>query len=510
MSLFQSLDPLAPRAVEPTLTQGWRTVAGFTALFWAVLLVLPALVSGPWADADTALGVIEVYRRQWLVHGHPLQSSWLYGGGVLFRGLAQTPGWSPAVLLSLVFGPKIAALGWAWLQLSLGGGFAYGWARAEGATHRGAALASVLGWNSLWMVRHLVDGHLAWPALAWVLGFGWLMRARLPWRRTGLLALGLGLLLFSSSPLQAPFYGLPVLLLGLSRGRGASRWVAAAALGLAAVPTLGVVLDTFDAHQRYARGTTIALQDIKFLHGGSRPLRNLVGLVVPFASYGYHAEGNLLALIPLLVAAGRAPRRLLVGAALLLLIGLAPGFGGVRQLERTWWALILLACWHLAMNEGRLSSGLVQLSLGFTTAVSAAIVALRVLVSPGPLFPPATPGIGGLAVVEQSYLANDEVQGGVYASIRAGRVVHRPFTHVSLSEVPPARALVLSGPEGIRAQEGLLWLPSLEQGEVVVLALRPDARLWLEPVEGLEVGSEHGWLTLTALEAGTEITLRAR
>jgi len=504
------LDPFSVQHVDASIGEGFRVVTAFGALFWGLLYVLPAVFVAPYADHDSALAVIEVYRRQWLVHGHTLESSWLFGGGALLRGLAQVPGWSPAVVLSLVVGPKAAALAWAWVQLSLGGGFGYGWARRLGANHRGAAIGALLGWCSLWLVRHMVDGHLAWPALCWVLGLGWLGASRLSTSRAVGAALAVGLLLFSSSPLQAPFYGLPVLLIALWTATPRNRRVLCGALLLAFVPHLPIVMDTFESHLLYARDTTIALQDIKFLHGGSRLLRNLLGLVLPFASYGYHAEGNLLALLPLLWASGRPSRRLMVTVGVILVIGFLPGLVGIRQLERCWWALLLLAGWHLARRESRISLRLVHLSLGFTTAVSAALFAMRALLVAPVQIPPQADGITGIATVMASYLANDEVEGGTYGAIRAGRVVHRPFTHVALSEVPPAGDFVISSPVPVEVREGLLLAGGLEVGDTIVLALRPEAARWLEPVDGIQVGSRHGWLTLTATVGLPQLSLYAR
>jgi hypothetical protein len=502
MSVLRRLDPLA--YTDPSVATGMRVVTGFCLLFWGVLYLVPALLVAPWADSDSAMAVVEVYRRQWLVHGHPLQSSWLFGGGVLFRGVAQIPGWSPSVLLALVLGPKLAAVGWAWLQLGLGGGFAYGWARNEGANHRGAALVAMLGWCSLWLVRHLVDGHLAWPALAWVVAFGWLASARVSTLRTLLGGAVLALLLWSSSPLQAPFYGLPVLLFALTRGglkRGA---VLLVVLGLAVLPVLPLMADTFTAHGLYARDSTVALQDLKFLHGGSARLRNLLGLFVPFASYGFHAEGNLLALLPLLLSAGRPTRRVWGLAATLLLLGLAPSGAGIRQLERFWWALVLLASWHVAVNESRVSRRLVLLSLGFTTALSASLFALRALTLVEVPSVPSVPGLHGVAPVGEHYLANDDIEGGVYAAVRQGQVVHRPFSHVSFPSVPDASALVLEGEAVV--QEGRLSL-TLEPGQRAVVALRPEAAEWMRVPSDLSVVEQDGWLAFEAGSGGEYVVL---
>ena len=502
MSVFRRLDPLA--WTNPSVGEGMRVVTGFCLLFWGVLYLAPALLVAPWADSDSAMAVVEVYRRQWLIHGHPLQSSWLFGGGVLFRGVAQIPGWSPSVLLALVLGPKVAALGWAWLQLGLRGGFAYGWARNEGANHRGAALVAMLGWCSLWLVRHLVDGHLAWPALAWVLALGWLTSAQLSTARTAVGGVVFALVLWSASPLQAPFYGLPVLLFALGRGGLRRGLLLVGVLGLAAVPHLPLMLDTFEAHARYARESTVALQDIKFLHGGSARLRNLLGLFVPFASYGYHAEGNLLALLPLLFSAGRPTRRVGMLAAALLVLGLAPSGAGIRQLERFWWALVLLASWHVAVNEGRVSRRLVLLSLGFTTAASASLFALRALtVVDVPSMRPV-PGLNGVATVSEHYLANDDIEGGVYAAVRQGQVVHRPFSHVSFRNVPGATALVLQGTAWV--EEGRVTL-TLAPGERAVLALRPEAVEWLTLPPDLVAAEEGGWLAFDAGQGGEYVVL---
>ena len=81
---------------------------------------------------------------------------------------------------------------------------------------------------------------------------------------------------------------------------------------------------------------------------------------------------------------------------------------------------------------------------------------------------------------------------------------------MSLSEVPPTSSLVVSGPSGVRAEEGILYLPPLHAGQEVVLALRPDTRNWLDPHPSIQVGSRHGWLAFTALEDTQDLTLRAR
>ena len=124
--------------------------------------------------------------------------------------------------------------------------------------------------------------------------------------------------------------------------------------------------------------------------------------------------------------------------------------------------------------------------------------------------PPAADGITGVAEVVASYLANDEVEGGTYGALRAGKVVHRPFTHVALSEVPPAQDFVVSSPVPVTIREGLLQTGRLEAGDTIVLALRPDAAQWLEPVEGITIGSRHGWLTLTANADLPEVSIYAR
>lgn len=487
------LDPLSDLQMPPR--QGVVAVTAFCALFWGLLYVLPQALVAPWADADTGMAVIEVYRRQWEVHGHPLRSSWLFGGGSLFRGLAHIPGWSPSVLLSLLVGAKSGALLWAWIQLSLGGTFAYGWARAEGANHRGATLVALLGWCSLWLVRHMVDGHLVWPAFCWLLGLGWLARARVSVAATTAGGLALGLALWSSSPLQVPFYGFPVLALGLTRGGALRGVVLALAVGLTSMSAMPVILDTFEAHALYARDRTVDLQDLKFIGDGHAWTRNLMGLVVPFASYGFHAEGNLLALMPLLFWTGRPSRRVIALAVVLLVIGLLPGFAGIRQLERCWWGLVLLAAWHIAMNESAISRRLVLLSLGATTAVSGALFALRALTQVEVPRADRVRGLNGVASVQESYLANDGIDGGVYAAVRQGFVVHRPFTHVALDEVTPTDVLVLEGEAVLH--EGLLQA-EMAEGDRIVLALRPDSAMWLFPPEGLTVASEHGHLVLVA------------
>ena len=487
------LDPLSD--LEMTPRHGAVSVTAFCALFWGLLYVLPQALVAPWADADTAMAVVEVYRRQWEVHGHPLRSSWLFGGGSLFRGLAHIPGWSPPVLLSLLLGAKAGALLWAWVQLALGGTFAYGWARAEGANHRGAALVALLGWCSLWLVRHMVDGHLVWPAFCWILGLGWLARARSGLAATCAGGLALSLALWSSSPLQAPFYGLPVLVLALTRGGILRGIVLAAAVAVTSLTVLPVILDTFEAHALYARDRTVELQDLKFIGDGHAWARNLSGLVVPFASYGFHAEGNVLALVPLLFWAGRPSRRVVVLAVVLLGIGLLPGFAGIRQLERCWWGLVLLAAWHIALNESAISRRLVLLSLGATTALSASLFALRTLTQIEAQRTDRVQGLHGVATVQESYLANDGIEGGVYAAVRQGLVVHRPFTHVALDEVVPSKALVLEG--NATLYEGLLQA-DMAEGDRIVLALRPDSSMWLTAPAGLTVTSEHGRLLLLA------------
>ena len=438
-------------SAKTSFAKDFAKVLGVFALLWA-LLYLPLAIGTPTADHDPNLGAIALQARHWQESGSPQRYSVLWGGGTLFSGLVEQAPWSPAVLLALLLGAKAGGMGWMWAQLSFGGAALYGWFRSEGAQHKAALIGAIGAWCTLWLSRHVIDGHLAWGAFALCISLGWTFARGPKWMPlwTGLQAL----LLLSSSHLQAPLYGWPVVLFGLALGL--RRHPSQVLWGLAAcVPALALHAplwaDAWQAGQRYGRGDLIAAQDARFATGWAP---KLLGIVLPGASYGYHAEGNLLALIPALIASRRWPQRWVWGAAAALIaLALLPNIGPLRQAERLLWGLPLLAGWHLA--QAPLPQWAERLSLGLGVGGAALLMALRVVSSLGvsggeeiaalPTPDPA-PGVQGVALPLQIYDISEAYTGGLVAQIQAGHVVHRPAGHLSLGLVPERQSSLSLNP----------------------------------------------------------------
>lgn len=447
-------------------------VFGIFAVLWAVLY-LPLAIGVPTADHDPNLGAIALQARHWQESGSPQRFSILWGGGTLFSGLVEQAPWSPAVLLALVLGPKAGGMGWMWAQLSLGGAALYGWFRSEGAKHHPALVGAIGAWCTLWLARHAIDGHLAWGAFGLCISLGWTFAKGPKWMPlwTGLQAL----LLLSSSHLQAPLYGWPVVLFGVALGL--RRHPTQVLWGLAAcVPALALHgplwADAWRAGQLYERGQLIAAQDARFATGWAP---KLLGILLPGASYGLHAEGNLLALIPALIAAKRWPQKWVWGAAAALIaLALIPNVGPFRQAERLLWGLPLLAGWHLA--QAPLPQWAERLSLGLGVGGAALLMALRVVSGIGaPLGPEPAQGIQGVALPLKTYDISEAYAGGLAAQIQAGQVVHRPAGHLALREVHERTSTLSLNPkfQAKGTDPRLVVTGPWEPGSLVVLQLRP-------------------------------------
>lgn len=485
---------------------GWGAffrVLGIFAALWA-LLYLPLALGVPSADHDPNLGAIALQARHWQEAGSPQRFSVLWGGGALFSGMVEQSPWSPAVLLALLLGPKAGGMGWMWAQLSFGGAAVYGWFRSEGAKHSPALVGALAAWATLWLARHAIDGHLAWGSFALCVSLGWTLARGPRWTP---LWVGLqALLLLSSSHLQAPLYGWPVVLfgaaLGLRRHPSAVLWSLPACLPAIALH-VPLWRDAWHAGTLYGREGLMAAQDARFATGWAP---KLLGILLPGASYGYHAEGNLLAALPALLATRRWPQRWVWGAAAALIaLALIPNIGPFRQAERVLWGLPLLAGWHLA--QAPLPTWAERLSLGLGVGGAALLLALRAVSAIGaPEGPKALSGLQGVAQPAATYDISEAYPGGLLAQIEAGQVVHRPAGHLSLPEVPdrqPTLALdpafqvqgtdprvVVSGP----------WTPDRS----VTLQLRKGG--W--QISGCAVLQDTGpWLTLTGTGRCSAVTL---
>lgn len=436
----------------------------------------------------------------------------MWGGGSALNAMAEQPPWSPAVFASWALGPKLAGLGWLWLQLSLGGATLHRWMRQEGASERGATLGSVGAWMGLWMARHVIDGHLPWGGLAWCVVLAWLLaqsaRHSLP-KMASLLGLG-SLALLSSSHLQAPVYGLPVvlggLLVGLRRHPQPARLLAAAAL--APLPAIalhvGLWRELLDVLPSTERAAYTASQAARWSPG---PGPKLLGILLPFASFGRHAEGNLLALLPALLATRRPPTRgVLLGAAALLALALIPALGPLRQLERVLWGLPLLAGFHLALNAERVPLWAERLSLGLSVGGCVLLSALRVISAlPVPELPPARSGVHGVAQ-PRGDLDYAQAYDSVLGRVQAGEVVLNPPGHAPLPLLPTqGPELVLTPGFSVSGDDAVLRIQGpWEEGVQVTLQLR-GAPLTLAGCARQLAGSP---LTLVGTGVCDEVTLR--
>ena len=278
--------------------------------------------------------------------------------------------------------------------------------------------------------------------------------------------------------------------------------------GLAAcVPALALHAplwaDAWQAGQLYERGGLIASQDARFATGWAP---KLLGILLPGASYGYHAEGNLLVVIPALIATKRWPQRWVWGAAAVLIaLALIPNIGPLRQAERLLWGLPLLAGWHLA--QAPLPRWAERLSLGLGVGGSVLLMALRVVSGIGaPPGPEPAPGIQGVALPLNTFDISEAYAGGLAAQIQAGHVVHRPAGHLALDAVPERQpGLSLDPAFQARGTDPRLVVSGpWEPGREVVLQLRGGP--WL--VSGCAELDESGpWLTLKGSGRCTAVTL---
>ena len=77
------LNPFTPSSMteKEAVWQGFWRITFFCGLFYMILYLLPSSLVPPYADHDLYMSIVEVWRRQWLRHGHPLEVSWLFGGG---------------------------------------------------------------------------------------------------------------------------------------------------------------------------------------------------------------------------------------------------------------------------------------------------------------------------------------------------------------------------------------------------------------------------------------------
>ena len=489
MPLFTRLDPFA--RVEATPREGFWACTGLGLLFFGLLYGVPTFFSYPYADHDYYFSITEVYRQMWVEHGRPLSLSWLFGGGVWLPGLAQFPGTSPGVLMAVVLGTVGGQISWTILQLSLGCGFAYGLLRAWGCNHRGAAIGAVVFWCSPWLIRHLADGHLPWAGFCFPLALAWLMVDGTKTRPIplALAALAAAWLMVLSTPLQGVFYGLPLLAGAAIYGfRRDARSTLVVLLCLVAV--LGMHLDFYlqalEGFELYQRSQLLHLQDEKFIGNsgaGTLMLRTLVGLGVPFVGYGYHAEGNLLAFLPLLFAVGLRPSKAL-GALLIasLVLGLIPSVGPIRQMDRMLWVFLLLVGLHCGRNEAQISPRALRASLAILASIAASMMALRWVMQPlSPLEERSSPaGIVGVAIPSANHPLQDHHVEGVFRSIRQGLVAPRPSAHVIVPTFPGSVDGALTDDERfqVSGHDGHLIVKGpFAEGQGVTLSLRGDEYL---------------------------------
>jgi hypothetical protein len=522
--VFSRLDPFAK--TDAGVREGFWSASGFGLLFFGLLYGVPTFLSRPFADHDYYFSITEIYRLMWLGHGHPLELTWFYGGGTWLPGLAQFPGTSPGVLISVLVGTVLGQIAWTVLQLGLGCGFAYGLLRTWGCNHRGAGLGAVLFWCSPWMVRHLAARHIPWAGFCFSLGLAWLIAAgqRLSTAQLALGALAAAWLLVSSSPFQGVFYGLPLLLgTALWAGRSEVRTpvVVLACLGVVLWIHRDFYANALEGFDLYERGRLLALQDQKLMGPGGAmglALRTVAGLIVPFVGYGHHAEGNLLVFLPILLATGVRPGR---GLALALggvvLLGLVPALGPVRQMDRMLWTGVLLVGLHCGLAEAQISTRRLRLSLGLAFGIGAMMMGLRLVMQPlSPLEDRTYPeGITGLAVPTSQHPLQDGYAEGFFRSIRAGLVLPRPAAHVVIPPFPGKvdGFLVEDDRFTLEAREGhLLVRGPFVPGTGVTLSLRGDSRVrsLLKTSDPVHLENDNGRLRIVALEAldAVEITSR--
>ncbi len=524
MGVLSHLDPFAKP--EADVREGFWSATGFGLLFFGLLYGVPTFLSRPYADHDYYFALTEVYRLMWQGHGHPLELTWFYGGGTWLPGLAQFPGTSPGVLLSVGVGTVPGQIAWTVVQLGLGCGFAYGLLRSFGCNHRGAGLGAVLFWCSPWLTRHLADGHLPWAGFCFSLGLAWLIAAgqRLSTLHLVLGALAGAWLLVSSSPFQGVFYGLPLLL-------GTALWAARSELRTPVVvgACLGAVLwvhrdfysNALDGFEIYERARLLELQDQKLMGDGGPvglALRTVAGLVVPFVGYGHHAEGNLLVFLPILLATGIRPGRgLALALGVVLVLGLVPAFGPVRQMDRMLWSGVLLVGLHCGLQEDRVSARRLRLSLGLAFGLGATMMGLRLVMQPlSPFEDRTTPeGITGLAVPTSQHPLQDGYAEGFFRSIRRGLVLPRPAAHVVIPPFPGAvdGSLVEDPRFTLEAKEGrLLVRGPFVSGDGVTLSLRGDSRVrsLLQTPDPVRLEADGGRLRIVALEELDQVEITSR
>jgi len=524
VGLLSRLDPFARG--DASVREGFVSAAGFGLLFFGLLYGLPTFFSRPYADHDYYFALSEVYRLMWLGHGHPLELTWFYGGGAWLPGLAQFPGTSPGVLLSVLVGTVPGQIAWTVAQLGLGCGFAYGLLRAWGCNHRGAGLGAVLFWCSPWLTRHLADGHLPWAGFCFALALAWLIAAGRHLSTAHLLlgATAGAWLLVTSSPFQGVFYGLPLLVgTALWAGRSEARTpvVVGACLGAVLWLHRDFYANALEGFAIYERAHLLDLQDQKLMGGGGPlglGLRTVAGLVVPFVGYGHHAEGNLLVFVPILLATGIRPGRglaLALGATLLL--GGIPAFGPVRQMDRMLWSGVLLVGLHCGLNEARVTARRLRLSLGLAFGIGATMMGLRFVMQPlSPLEDRATTeSITGVAVPTSQHPLQDGYEEGFFRSIRAGLVLPRPAAHVVIPPFPGAvnGSLVEDDRFRVDAREGRLLLRGpLASGSGVTLSLRGDDRVrsLLHSLNPIRLEEDAGRLRIVALEDLEQVEITSR
>ena len=261
------------------------------------------------------------------------------------------------------------------------------------------------------------------------------------------------------------------------------------------------------------------LQDTHFLDGGRAwlALRTLGGILVPFMSYGFHAEGNLLAMLPLLLAVRRWPTRgTLLAMGLVLALALLPGFGGIRQLDRFLWVLVLLVGLHCARHHQRVGELSIRLALGLTIVLGGGVMALRLLLGleAGALPPPAE-GLRSIAQATQIDLLSEAYQGGQFGAIRAGHLVPRPYCQVIIPPWPGPRGPLLVDADEFQVQawEGLMRIRGpWRAGTAITVGLRaaPEVlqRLWSP--QRVSFSDDEGLLRVTAREATPLVELRGR
>ena len=297
-------DALPPAVPAPRESwQSWlarpgRETAVVTAFFLAVTLALFAPVLFGHGDRILSAEDADLQRQfiHWrafgfgeLARGHlPLWNPHIYGGTQYFGGFQAALLYPPNWLYLCLPLPRAVNVGIA-LHVFLAGLFMYGWVRFRGLHTLAAVLAGILFMFSGAYFYHVFAGHLpnlctmVWGPLVFLAIDGWFARRTVGWLLFGGGVLALQIL--AGHPQYVFYTGVAAALYCAARlWREPRRWQAA--LGLAAVPVVGVALS--------------AVQLFEGMHAAAESLRGK-GTSAAFAgSFSFPPENFLLLLTPTL------------------------------------------------------------------------------------------------------------------------------------------------------------------------------------------------------------------